>query len=60
MFRWCGEGSGDVLGPRTRPTDLSAIMSGRICPYLFNTVNNITCLTEFFENCKGISSYKIG
>ena len=60
MFRWCGEGSGDALGPRTRPADLSAIMSGRICPYLFNTVNNIMYLTEFFENCKGISSYKIG
>jgi len=33
-------------------------MHGRICPYLFNTINNITYLTEFFEHCKGITSYK--
>ena len=32
-------------------------MQGRICPYLFNTISNISYLTEFFDNCKGINSY---
>lgn len=60
MFKWCGKGSADVYGPRSRSLmSITDDMSGRICPYLFNTVNNIKYLIEFFENCKNINSYGV-
>jgi hypothetical protein len=59
MFKWCGVGANNIYSPRQRGENLYDIMYGRICPYLFNTINNIKYLTEFFENCKGINSYKV-
>lgn len=60
FFQWCGYSvnSGNQT-VRRRPNDsiISTNMYGRICPYLFNTINNIVYLIEFFEHCKGITSY---
>jgi len=59
MFRWCGVGSADPYGPRERRSN-SFNISGRICPYLFDSIDGVVYLYEFFENFKGINSYKVG
>lgn len=58
MFRWCGSGSADPYGPRWRGANFNA--QGRICPYLFDSIDQVTYLYEFFENFKGINSYMVG
>lgn len=61
MFKWCGEGDTTNYTSRNRNyRSINQISNGRICPYLFNTISNIKYLTEFFYNCKGLNSYKIG
>jgi hypothetical protein len=58
MFKWCGEGDDTNYTARKRSYNpISNCFSGRICPYLFDTVSNIKYLTEFFYNFKGLNSY---
>ncbi len=50
MFKWCGSGES------SNGIDISNWMSGRICPYLLVYLNEIKDFSEFFYNCKGLSS----
>jgi len=50
MFKWCGSGEA------TNGIDISSWMRGRICPYLLVYLNEVRDFSEFFYNCKGLSS----
>lgn len=56
FFKWCGYSI--KTGSHTYRKDVASL-SGRICPYLFDDISSVTALMEVFENCKGLTVYKI-
>lgn len=59
FFKWCGYGGDGSHTPRRRAITQNYNFKGRICPYLFDSISNVSSLMEFFEQCKGIVSYQI-
>jgi hypothetical protein len=55
MFKWCGSNPGYSVV--SRRLSVHTIFGGRICPYMFDSISNISSLIEFFEFCKGLSTY---
>jgi hypothetical protein len=59
IFKWCGYSDRNAAYSARRGSTAAKALSGRIPPYLFDPISNISYLMETFEWCKGLTTYQI-